>query len=290
MKTKFMLFLFLVYGGFTFSQDEVSLSNGKKIVVYPDKTWEYTDKIPLYNVEVTSISHLEIPKTTPSDVIITHSGFSLSFSTDYLQSKWVAYELTREETQGGFDRANKFKPDPDIKAGNAKDKDYAKSGYDKGHLAPAADMAWSEQSMAESFYYSNISPQESGFNRGIWKRLEEQVREWAVDNEAVYIVVGPVLSKGLNTIGPDKVAVPKYFYKVVLDYRTPGLKGIGFIFSNTSSSENLQSYAVTIDSVQKFTGIDFFPLLPKKQVKILEGTINVMAWKWKPEHAKKTEE
>ena len=147
-------------------------------------------------------------------------------------------------------------------------------------MAPAGDMGWSVTSMAESFYYSNMSPQEPGFNRGIWKKLEELVRTWAIDYQSIYVVTGPILTKGLKTIGEHHVAVPKYYYKVILDYHSSGAKGIGFILPNSSSSKCLRSYAVTIDSVEHFTGIDFFPQLPDDQEKVIESTITLSSWIW----------
>lgn len=96
----------------------------------------------------------------------------------------------------------------------------------------------------------------------MWKRLESLVRSWAIENEEIYVVTGPVLSEGLPTIGPNKVSIPRYYYKIVLDYKEPEIKGIGFILANESSSEHLQRFSVTIDSVEAFTGIDFFPGLP----------------------------
>jgi endonuclease G len=226
------------------------------------------------------IEFLEIPEIAPNEEVIYHTGYSLLYNETYEQATWVAYELTKEETAKRFDRNNKFIPDPTVKTGTASDQDYAGSGYDKGHLAPAADMEWSAAAMEESFYYSNMSPQEPGFNRGIWKKLEELVRMWAIENNSIYIVTGPVLTKDLPVIGPDRIAVPGYFYKVILDYNEPGIKGIGFIIPNTSSGKPLQSYSVTIDSVEKLTRIDFFPLLPDEQENEIEGTLDLNAWNW----------
>ena len=223
---------------------------------------------------------LEIPKTNPKDTIISHTGYSLLYNESHEQAYWVAYELTKDETNKIYDRTDKFLVDPKVKTGTANDKDYSGSGYDRGHLAPASDMVWSEIAMAESFYYSNISPQNPSFNRGIWKKLEELVRTWAIQNDAVYVVTGPVLNTGLNTIGINKVSVPNYYYKVILDYTEPNIKGIGFIMPNKALNEQLQNFAVSIDSVQKFTGIDFFPLLPDKQEELIEKTLCINCWSW----------
>jgi endonuclease G len=192
----------------------------------------------------------------------------------------VAYELTKEETNKLYERTNKFMPDPLIKTGSAEDKDYQGYGYDRGHLAPASDMGYSSITMSESFYYSNMSPQVPSFNRGIWKKLESLVRTWAIENNNIYVVTGPILTKGLETIGPDKVSVPKYFYKVILDYSEPGIKGIGFILPNEGSKENLENFALSIDSVERATGIDFFNLLDNRQENEIEKTLCLSCWSW----------
>ncbi|WP_069659203.1 DNA/RNA non-specific endonuclease [Arcticibacter eurypsychrophilus] len=227
------------------------------------------------------IRKLEIPRLKLNQYVITHAAYSLSYNEPNEQANWVAYELTSKETNSTFKRTNKFSIDLLVKTGSADNQDYAESGYDRGHLAPAGDMGWSSTAMKESFYYSNMSPQNPSFNRGVWKRAEELVRSWATDYKSVYIVTGPILTKGLSTIGYNKVAVPKYFYKVILDNNAPGIKGIGFIIPNTGSNESLLNFAVSIDQVERITGIDFFPLLPDKQENLIESSLNTTAWIWK---------
>ncbi len=224
--------------------------------------------------------HLEIPKYKQNEKVIYHSGYALVYNEYYEQADWIAYELTSFETKRIVSRSNKFCEDPNVSTQTATITDYKNSGYDRGHLAPAADMGWSLTAMNESFYFSNISPQVQSFNRGIWKRLEELVRFWAQENASIYIATGPILSRGLPTIGPNKVAVPKYFYKVILDYSKPDLKGIGFIIPNTGSNESLQNFAVSIDSVEQLTSLDFFPKLPDLQEKLIESKLCVSCWTW----------
>lgn len=233
-----------------------------------------------YKTRSVTIRNLELPATRPGDKVIAHTGYSLVYSEPHEQAAWVAYTLTKQETTKLYDRTDKFVPDPAVSTGSANNSDYSNSGYDRGHLAPAADMGWSQTAMAESFYYSNMSPQVPAFNRGIWKKLEELVRTWASEYDAIEIVTGPVLTDGLKTIGPDKVSVPRYYYKVILDYVEPDLKGIGFILPNAGSTEPLQHYAVTIDSVEKVTGIDFYPALPDEQEKVIENTLCIDCWRW----------
>ncbi len=222
----------------------------------------------------------ELPRVADGSMVLSHAGFALLYDDAYRQARWVAYELTRDETSGRFKRTDRFMPDPLASQGTASDADYLRSGYDRGHLAPAADMGWSEVAIAESFYYSNISPQTPGFNRGIWKRLEERVRDWAIEYDAVYVVTGPVLTPGAPVIGPDRVAVPAYFFKVLLDFRGQSVKGIGFILPNASSSLPLTHFAVPIDSVERVTGIDFFPWFSPEQEQLAEGAVCLPCWSW----------
>jgi len=238
------------------------------------------DTISITAIKAVNISELEIPVVVSGDFVIRHTGYSFVYSEPFEQSKWVAYELTKSETNKITDRTDKFVPDPEVASGTADNKDYAKSGYDRGHLAPAADMGWSLTSMQESFYFSNMSPQRPAFNRGIWKMLEEQVRTWAIENDALYIVTGPVLKTGLPFIGPNEVAIPQYYYKVILDYTNPDVKAIGFLFPNAGSDDSLQRFAVSIDSVEKFTGLDFYSKLPDNQEKVIEKTLCITCWTW----------
>ena len=270
----------VVFQTLSFGQQEATTPEGKKVLLYEDGSWLYADSVRQYTVRSVMVTDLEIPATNSKDLIITHTGYSLLYNEANEQASWVAYNLTKEETKKIYDRTDKFITDPQITTGTANENDYSGSGYDRGHLAPAADMGWSPTAMAESFYYSNMSPQLPGFNRGIWKKLEELVRTWAVEYNSLFIVTGPVLTSGLQSIGADKVSVPGYFYKVILDYEEPDIKGIGFIMRNTSSSEPLQNFAVTIDSVEKFTGIDFYPALPDAQEKIIEKTLCLDCWTW----------
>lgn len=222
----------------------------------------------------------ELAKSGPAGEIIKHTGYTLCYIEKYEQASWVAYQLTGKEVDGGHERTNKFIEDTYVSTGTANNKDYSKSGYDKGHLAPAADMAWSEETMRESFYFSNMSPQKPEFNRGIWKKLEEQVREWAKDNEKLYIATGPILKGEMETIGQHKVAVPHYYYKAILDYTEPELKAIGFILPNEGSSKPLRTFAVPIDSIEKVTGIDLFYQLPDNIEKKLESKFDANQWRW----------
>ncbi len=200
------------------------------------------------------------PSSTTGQVI-SHEFYTLSYSEKHEQAEWVAYQLTRESLQvPNVDRSNNFRPDPKVSKASASGRDYASTGYERGHLAPAADMAFSETAMSESFLMSNMSPQISNFNGGIWRELEETVRDWAYRFGHVYVVTGPVLTRGIREkIGDNKVSVPDLFYKVILDYSGSEHKAIAFLMPNEVSDKPITDFAVSIDQVEEITGIDFFP-------------------------------
>jgi endonuclease G len=223
---------------------------------------------------------LEIPLIKDKTPVIRHMAYSFQYAESHEQAYWIAYELTKSETEKAYDRTDDFIPDPSVVRGSATQADYAGSGYDRGHLAPAADMGWSKQSMEESFYFSNMSPQVPGFNRGIWKRLEEQVRSWAIVYDSIYVVTGPVLKAGLPTIGPNKVSVPEYYYKVILDNTGKDKKAIGFLMANAAGKGTLESYAVSVDRVEQETGIDFFNKLPDGFEAKIEKQLCLPCWTW----------
>ncbi|GAA4396615.1 hypothetical protein GCM10023187_04920 [Nibrella viscosa] len=204
-----------------------------------------------------------LPAFKGSDQIIRHDGYTLRYQEKYEQADWVAYPLLAYEVSGDAERGNDFMPDPEVATGSATPSDYSRSGYDRGHLAPAGDFKFSQRMMRESFYMSNMSPQAPAFNRGIWKELEEQVRNWAVRDKGLYVVTGPVLKPGLPTIGKqNRIAVPEYYYKVLLYANNPSIRIIGFLLPNEGSDRPLQDFVVPVSEIERRTGITFFPKLP----------------------------
>ena len=219
--------------------------------------------------------------TSTTNQIVSHSYYSLSYSENHEQAEWVAYELSRERVSGSAERTNNFRVDRKVNSGSAVLNDYKGSGYDRGHLVPAGDVRFSKLAMSESFYLSNISPQTPSFNQGIWKKLEKQVRTWAYENEHLYIITAGVLSSCSSTIGHNKVGVPDYYYKVILDYNEPEIKAIALVLPNKKGTQQLSYYVTSIDYVESITGIDFFPELPDYLEDKLESKSYVNQWSWK---------
>jgi len=222
-----------------------------------------------------------MPTILPTETVTQHSAYSLVYNHKHMQAKWVAYNLTYGNTIGGAERSSKFSIDPSISPRTAITSDYTKTGYDRGHLAPAGDMKFSAQAMAESFYMSNVSPQLPGFNRGIWKKLEEQFRSWAPSSHPVFVVTGPVLIDPINShIGQTcSISVPWRFYKIMLDTASP-MRAIAFVMPNNSSTQPLSSFAMSIDEAEQITGIDFFPKLNDIQEAKIEKTLLLQQWQF----------
>lgn len=232
----------------------------------------------LFSLSQLGAQNVGLPRIDQADQIVSHLAYTLKYDENHEQAAWVAYHLTGTHISGSVSRTDDFRPDGAVKTGSASLIDYRGSGYDRGHLAPAADFTWSITAMSESFFLSNMSPQDPGFNRGIWKRLETNVRNWAVIEGDIYVVTGPILTGHYQSIGANQISVPDYYYKVILDYREPEIKGIGFILPNQKSSSSLQSFAVTIDEVEQQTGIDFFCALNDLTEEQVESGIDLSKW------------
>ena len=157
--------------------------------------------------------------------------------------------------------------------------DCAKSRYERGYLAPAADMGYSMETMVQSFFYSNMSPQIPRFNRWIWKKMEMQVRNWAIEYDSLYIVTGPIFSDSMKVIGPHRVAVPKAYYKVLIQKRNGTWEEIGFVLPNSNSKVDFKNYATSIDKVEEITGIDFFWGLENKVEFSIEQQFCIQCWR-----------
>ena len=210
-----------------------------------------------------------------------YTGFSLQYSEKYEQALWVAYDLTKEEVLNKVTkRTDDFRIDPTIVTGSATLADYKGSGYDRGHLAPAADMGWSYRSMSESFLLSNMSPQKPSFNRGIWKKLEEQVRSWAIIKNKVYVITGPIFYEIDDGIGLNHVDIPDAYFKIIFDYSGYYKKIIAFILQHEGPKNPLSKFQRPVDDIEKLTGLDFFSNLEDTLEEKLESSITLFDWKY----------
>ena len=215
--------------------------------------------------------------TLPEDLysqIKEYIGFTISFNKDNKTPNYVAWELLGDEVKNDIDRTDNFWTDPDIE-GCPSTKDYTRSGYDRGHMCPAADQKWSIEAMNDCFVMANICPQDHKLNAGAWNTLENKERQWAKRDSAIMIIAGPLYSADdTNRIGNAKVRVPGAFFKVLLAPYVEEPRGIAFVYPNMTSPGNMQDYAMSIDELEKITGYDFFPALPDELEKTVESSFS----------------
>ena len=122
---------------------------------------------------------VEIPAYAAEEDIVRHLGYTASYNHTTLLPNWVAWELTAEESRGSYEQGRQFSRDPDVAFPKASREDYSNSGWDKGHMAPHADMKWSLQALTESDYFTNICPQNKEMNAQAWRKIEELTRRLA---------------------------------------------------------------------------------------------------------------
>ncbi len=212
-----------------------------------------------------------------SDTLLHYGAFDVHFNSNRGIANCAAYELTRNELNGTSERSGEFMPDPGVK-GCPTSADYAGSGMDRGHLVPAADLKWAPEAMRQSFYLTNICPMHKALNEGGWAKLEEKVREWVARDSSLLVFSGPVVSDSDTTLVSGRVKVPSAYYKVIMAPCVSPRRAIAFIYPNGHSGGRLRQYAVSVDEVERRTGLDFFPTLPCDEQQRIESRVNLDAW------------
>lgn len=201
---------------------------------------------------------------------VQHHYFSLSYVEVLEQPEWT-FHMVCKDCFGSVKRRNDFRADPLVPGQSAQLEDYQGSGYDRGHLVPAGDMTRNSTAMSETFFMSNMSPQTASFNRGIWKKLEEQIRDWSLDLDTIYVVTGPIIEEGFTTIGQNKVAVPQHYFKALYFPKISFM--LGFILPNEGSNQPLDTFQVTIDEIEQRSHLDLFAGLPDQFENELESAL-----------------
>ncbi len=218
-----------------------------------------------------------IPSGLPSQ-IKEYDGFTVNFNKDNHTANWVGWELTAGHTDGTQTRSNNFWCDSEVK-GCPDVSDYKRSGYDRGHIFPAAEAKYSQQAMYDCFTFANMTPQAHRLNSGAWKTLEDKERIWARRDKRLIIVAGPIYQKGdTQTIGAIKVRVPSGFFKVLLAPDLDSPRAIGFVYPNDYAPGNMQNYSMTVREVEQITGLDFFSALPDDIENTIESTTSFKEW------------
>lgn len=218
-----------------------------------------------------------LPSSTTGEVV-HHEFYSLSYNEPFEQAEWVAYDLKKSQLTYDDRKRPYFIEDPEVRTKSADWRNYRGSGYDRGHLCPAGDRRFSEQAYNETFYTSNISPQDKDFNAGVWNRLEQQVRRWCKKYGDLMVVTGGILEDGLEEIGEEDVDVPRAFYKLVLKRNGDTPEVLAFLIPATESDAPLQSFLISVDELEEKTGIDFFHNQPETWQKTIEKSVESSGW------------
>lgn len=208
---------------------------------------------------------------------LEYEGFRVSFNPQTHVPNWVGWELLGSETTGDISRSNNFWQDMDVE-GCASLEDYRRSGYDRGHMCPAADQKWSQKAMEDCFVLTNMAPQDGALNRGAWQTLEDKTRQWAQRDSALIVVAGPIYNPGEKRFIGDGVRVPDAFFKVLLAPYVEHPRAIGFVYPNMSSPGNMQNYVMTVDEIETLTGYDFFSSLPDEIENEVEAVASFKEW------------
>lgn len=261
-------------------QETVNETQKQEVVINQDQ--QQDNDISLEEA-VVSVQNLEIPAKLKdrSEKILKRSNYTISYNRNWNQPNWVAWELNKNETKGRNNRNEEFTADPDLaEAYQVESYDYSGSGYDRGHMCPAGDNHFDAKAMNESFYMSNICPQNHELNAGKWNDLEIACRKWANRYQQLFIVCGPIIDKrNGKRIGKEhEIIVPEKFFKVILITSTKPARAIGYIFENNGSDRPYKVHS--IDEVEIITGMDFFPNLPDKIEDLVESRYEASDWRW----------
>jgi endonuclease G, mitochondrial len=232
-------------------------------------------------------SRFEFPLIKEGDKLIIYDNYALIYNVNHNLARWAAYSLTSDEINDVVDRKSHYKTDTLFSYPTAKSNDYKGSGYDRGHLVPARDMLFDNNASIEVNYITNITPQTPGFNRGIWRSLENDVRKWANMYDSVMVVCGPIIEKNLPKIGKEnKISIPEKYFKALLVHNDTVTETIAFVIPNYKKKERFKEtvfdYALTIDSLEVLTELDLWPMLPKRIESRVESEYNPVFWQKEP--------
>lgn len=212
------------------------------------------------------LQQMGLPNLEPGEEVVVHTGHMLVYNEKHEVPKWTAHIATPDLITGNLARIDSFLPDPMVKTGTAVTSDYWNSGYDRGHMVPSADMRWNLDALKDTYYYSNVCPQQPDMNRGTWVDMEDWIRRYVnFSRRRLFIMTGPVLREGSPKLAQpgrkNEVSIPEMIWKVIADLDGDQPKALAFVMRNAPQTDPAVSYAVTVDSVEALTGIDFLPAL-----------------------------
>lgn len=284
---KVFLFLIIVTAGWSVvfsscsSDDEILIENPEdpnngSIV---EEEGDEQEEIEIPEDFPDALAYVKLPQGL-SEQVKEYTGFIVSFNKDNHTPNYVAWELLASEVSGSINRDEyDYWQDPEIEGCPTRDYAYATSGFQRGHMCPAADQKWSIEAMRDCMVMANMCPQLPEINEKAWATLEAKERQWAKRDGAIWIIAGPIYYEtDTQRIGYSQVRVPTAFFKVFL-YNDPlNPRTIAFVYPNGSAPGNMDSYAMSVDQLEKELGYDFFPGLPDEVEDTIEATYHFYDW------------
>jgi endonuclease G len=256
-------------------------ATGESATVFPGDL-----KACALHFEHTGLPAPATPDPAGSILYRCYGGFAVRLNSATKVPDWVVETVSPEGLSGGAERSDRFFPDRSIPENfRAELSDYAGSGYDRGHQAPAGDFSGDQRAQDQTFVLTNIAPQVGPcFNRGVWKDLESDIRDAVRASGRLVIFTGPAYRNEIRTIGdlvPKKrgstVAVPGAFFKIV--YNPDRREASGWLISNEKHcGKSPDDFVVTIDAIEAETGFNFLAALSPEEQARLESASPVWAW------------
>ena len=218
-------------------------------------------------------------------------NYSMLYDASERVALWVAYPLCDGYTAvGGRTDYWNFDPRiPDIYEPVLAESWGSGTGYDRGHQIPSASRSATEEMNRQTFYFANMTAQNSEFNQGIWATLEEMARDWAADCDTLYVVTGPVLDadgdgeiRHIEDNAGNPVAVPEAYFKALLSWNAAAdeYRAAAFYFENReyTYSRPREADMLSVADLEKLTGLSFFTALPDEIEAEVKGTLDYHAW------------
>ena len=246
----------------------------------------------------------DVGTATNCQVVVKRTeDYGITYSVEWDNAKaanrWTCYQLHEGNAMSTAKRKDDFKRDPEV-AVTPELEDYSNSGFSRGHLCPSADRLCSTEQNKQTFFLTNMQPQYQSHNGGLWSRLEKQVRDYATNDDmtgehcdTLYIVkaatIGDITLDGTTTEGVyaekcnGRLPVPKYFYMALLHYNKEleSYQAIAFWTNHLSTTQqvaDLSQYAISIDELERRTGMDFFCNLPDDIEEYVESSCDLEFW------------
>lgn len=205
-------------------------------------------------------------------------GYAVGYDYALKSAKYVAYLLDGSSVDAAERDGMAMSEDTSIeKPYRTYPEDYENSGYHMGHLANAESIDFNEAAMLETFLLSNIVPQNETNNLGIWKGLENRERAWAKERGILLVMTGPIYDKDTLYIGRSRVPVPSQLWKIIYD--PDQRKAISYLIDNKPLyTRDLDKYLVSVDDIEKVTGLDFFSAVTLNQQDQIERESQPRQW------------